>query len=158
MRSSVGLLMHRHTQHADCVRRCLDACWWHNTRGRQRGSNTGSAGSTTRNPADQGCQLRGRQPHACPTTFVTRRLVELVLDGLVVGRVLRFHLVDVGGLGEDDIVPHYRRSCAAGSCRQPPRLLCHFRPHPPSLPLLSSPFHRRHCRMLECGNVVSFCV
>ena len=22
----------------------------------------------------------------------------------------------------------------------PPRLLCHFRPHPPSLPLLSSPF------------------
>ena len=23
------------------------------------------------------------------------------------------------------------------------RLLCHFRPHPPSLPLLSSPFHRR---------------
>ena len=50
---------------------------------------------------------------------------------------------------------HYRRSCAAGSCRQPPRLLCHFRPHPPSLPLLSSPFHRRHCRMLECRELLS---
>ena len=25
---------------------------------------------------------------------------------------------------------HYRRSCAAGSCRQPPRLLCHFRTSP----------------------------
>jgi hypothetical protein len=49
---------------------------------------------------------------------------------------------------------HYRRSCAAGSCRQPPRLLCHFRPHPPSFPLLSSPFHRRHCRMLECRELL----
>ena len=34
------------------------------------------------------------------------------------------------------------------------RLLCHFRPHPPSLPLLSSPFHRRRCRMLECRELL----
>ena len=27
-------------------------------------------------------------------------------------------------------------------------------PHPPSLPLLSSPFHRRHFRMLECRELL----
>ena len=53
---------------------------------------------------------------------------------------------------------HNRRSCAAGSCRQPPRLLCHFRTSPTVVASAIVAVPQSPLPYGVCWNVVSFCV